>query len=398
VQIPDPSAEPALTGSAPGPAADHDGSSDSGAAAEDENTADLPASPEPDAEPTQVVRPTAELYAAISAPRAVSPAVAAPPPAVADDARDDFDADARDDFDADARDDFDADFDADRRRRYDMPELIERNELSEPSSVAAVQLLGGGRAQALSPTLELGDAGGSAEDDAGLPWDADADADALADPDNFQIAFEEPEEESSSINAAPELTATGEVGSPEESLVVVTRDGVHHRDGAAVADADVEAGELEGLLASARSAERRGNLQEAVLVYGDLLSLQPSHIGAHLGRGRCLVELGDYAAAMSDFQRSEDLDATSPEPIVEMGNLFYARKEYRKAISYFDQAIELAPEHAMAWCRRGMCHQYRKSYALAFQDLQRAAALDPEIPNLRKYVQMARNSMERAGR
>jgi len=389
IQIPDPSAEPGIGDPAADALADPDGSSDPDLSPVEEDTVAVTAPLGPDAEPTQVARPTAELYAAISAPRAVSPAVAAPPPADSGDAF----GDAFDDSGADS----DADFDADRGRRYDMPELIERNELAEPTSVAAVQLLGGGRAQALSPTLELGDAGESAEDDADLPWEDDPQDDAPVDPDNFQIAFEEPEEESSSVHTAPELTATSDMGASEESLVVVTRDGVHHRDGASVADADVEEGELEELLVAARSAERRGNLQEAVLVYGDLLSLQPSHTGAHLGRGRCLVELGDYAAAMSDFQRSEDLDATSPEPIVEMGNLFYARKEYRKAISYFDQAIELAPEHAMAWCRRGMCHQYRKSYALAFQDLQKAASLDPDIPNLRKYVQMARNSMERAG-
>ena len=377
VQIPDPSAEPGLATEGVGFDPD-DGSFDDDPVEED--TAGLTAPIEPESQPTQVARPSAALAAAIAAPRSVSPAVAARAPASTHGREGD-----------------------DRGRRYDMPELIERDQLTEPTGVAAVQLLGGGRAQALSTTLEVGDAGGAADAPAYLPWDDDEgeDEDEVAAPESdedFQIAFEEPEEESSSVSAAPELTATSELGAPEQSLVVVTRDGVHHRDGAAVADADVEEGELEALLDSARAAERRGNLQEAVLVYGDLLSLQPSHILAHLGRGRCLVELGDYAAAMSDFQRSEDLDTTSPEPIVEMGNLFYARKEYRKAISYFDQAIELAPDHAMAWCRRGMCHQYRKSYALAFQDLQKAASLDPDIPNLRKYVQMARNSMERSGR
>ena len=104
--------------------------------------------------------------------------------------------------------------------------------------------------------------------------------------------------------------------------------------------------------------------------------------------------MGDYAAAMSDFQRAEDLDTRSPEPLVEMGNLFFARKEYRRAIEFYDQAIELDPTHAMARCRRGICHHYRKNHKQAFQDLQRAYSLNPEIPNIRKYVQMAVKAME----
>ena len=135
-----------------------------------------------------------------------------------------------------------------------------------------------------------------------------------------------------------------------------------------------------------------------MLHYGDLLSLQPSNLEAHLGRGRSLVELGDYAAAMSDFQRAEDIAPHSPDPIVEMGNLFFARKEYRKSITYYDQAVEMAPDHAMAWCRRGICHHYRKNHSQAFKDLQKAVSLDPDIPNLRKYVQMARKAIERGER
>jgi len=54
--------------------------------------------------------------------------------------------------------------------------------------------------------------------------------------------------------------------------------------------------------------------------------------------------------------------------------------------------------HAMARCRRGISHYYRKNYRQAFLDLQRAYNLDPDIPNIRKYVQMAIKKLEREGR
>ncbi len=149
-------------------------------------------------------------------------------------------------------------------------------------------------------------------------------------------------------------------------------------------------------LRKAREAEARGDLTRAIVHYQDLLDLTPESVDAYLGRGRCFMEMGDYAAAMSDFQRAEDLDQKSPEPLVEMGNLFFARKEYRRAIEFYDQAIDIDPTHAMARCRRGICHHYRKNHKQAFQDLQRAYSLNPEIPNIRKYVQMAVKAMEKS--
>ena len=268
------------------------------------------------------------------------------------------------------------------------PELVERGGLEEPAAVAAVQILGVGSARTLSPTLALDGAPGlAAPAVSGGPMGPAGD---------LAVDFEEPEDETGSEDEGLELTA-----SPAEdpaSGIIVTRDGVQHRDGAKVADADVAASQLDGLLLDAEASEQRGNLREAVLHYSDLLSLKPSHAAAHLGRGRCFVELGDYGSAMSDFHRAEDLEPGRPEPLLEMGNLFYARKEYTKGISYYDQALEVSPDFARAWVRRGLCHQYLRDHQQALSDLQRAAALDPDIPNLRMYIDMARKGLGRSGR
>jgi lipoprotein NlpI len=80
-----------------------------------------------------------------------------------------------------------------------------------------------------------------------------------------------------------------------------------------------------------------------------------------------------------------------------MGELFFARKDYTRAIEFFDSAIEVDANHAMARCRRGISYYYKKSYREAFLDLQKAYTLDPDIPNIRKYVQMAIKKLERSG-
>jgi tetratricopeptide (TPR) repeat protein len=160
---------------------------------------------------------------------------------------------------------------------------------------------------------------------------------------------------------------------------------------------EVDKAQLAALMKTAQEALEQGDLTNAATAYTDLLDLKPDHVDAFLGRGRCWLDLGDYAAAMSDFQKAEDLDPNGPEPLVAMGELFFARKDYTRAIEFFDSAIEVDANHAMARCRRGISYYYKKSYREAFLDLQKAYTLDPDIPNIRKYVQMAIKKLERSG-
>ena len=158
-------------------------------------------------------------------------------------------------------------------------------------------------------------------------------------------------------------------------------------------DPAAEAVRVRQLLNDARVHAARGDLSGAIQCYTDALDLRPDLGEAHLGRGHASLDLGDYSSAMSDFQRAEDLQPGSPEPHVAMGDLYYNRKEYKRAIEYYDHAIEMDGSHAMARCLRGMSHYYRKNYRQALQDLQRAVDLDPEIPNIRKYMQMVSKHM-----
>jgi len=257
--------------------------------------------------------------------------------------------------------------------------------LGQPRPVAAaIQLTGDGTtATVLTDTLALGEADDLDADS--VPTDDDSSGLSLS----FEEAPEQTEEEEESEHV-PELTESEDEA--EASSVL------HETPSQLVGSAEVDDAALANFEAQAREAEGRGDLQKAVLYYSDVLSTDPEDLESYLARGRCLMELGDYAAAMSDFQHAEDLAPDSPDPLVEMGNLFFARKEYRRSIHYYDQAIELDPTHAMARCRRGICHHYRKDHDQALADLQRAYSLDPDIPNIGKYVQMAVKAMRRAGR
>lgn len=266
-----------------------------------------------------------------------------------------------------------------------VPRVVEPrapDALIEPTGAAAIQILGVGRAQTLTPTLELG----------GAPDETDtASVSAIPDPtlvtgtgDGFALQFEEPDEPT-----GPHIPVLTDDDAPSQAPAILSADGLVSRQAVTPIQGDLTTDAVAEFLAAAEEAERTGDLRQAVVVYDDLLSYNPHHIRAHLGRGRCLVDLGDYGAAMSDFTRAEDLAPESADPLVEMGNLFFARKEYKRAVAYYSHAIDVDAGYAMAWSRRGICHYHRREYAEAHHDLTEAESRDPSIPGLQRYIQMA---------
>lgn len=181
----------------------------------------------------------------------------------------------------------------------------------------------------------------------------------------------------------------------EEAVPQLTDDDVE--DEQAVegnADSNITAAELQAIRTKAVEASQT-SISDAVTYWSDYLDLAPEDLSAHVARGRLYLDLSDYSRAMSDFQRAESLEPDSPEPLVATGDLFFNRKDYARAIDYFNQALKIAPEHAMAYCRRGISHYYRKNYVDALDDLQKAEALNDEIPNIGTYVDMAKKKAKR---
>jgi tetratricopeptide (TPR) repeat protein len=134
----------------------------------------------------------------------------------------------------------------------------------------------------------------------------------------------------------------------------------------------------------------RQSVAEAVALYGDVLDAQPEHVGARLARGRLLLDLGDYVAAASDLQRAEAAAVERPDLHTALGDLFFARKDYRRAQGHYDTALGLDGSHAHALYKRGLGKYYRKEFPEAVEDLERAKKLDAGLPGLDNFLDRAR--------
>ena len=124
------------------------------------------------------------------------------------------------------------------------------------------------------------------------------------------------------------------------------------------------------------------------MLFSDVLDWLPSHLEARLARGRCSRDMGDTVAAYSDFQRAHTHNPHAPGPHLELGDLFFAKKDYPRAISHYDHALSIDPHHAITLCRRGICHHHQNRADKAVEDLVLARRINPDIPNIERYIRM----------
>lgn len=147
--------------------------------------------------------------------------------------------------------------------------------------------------------------------------------------------------------------------------------------------------EVNALFGKAEEISRK-NMARGVQLYGDVLDADPTRVDALLARGRIQLDLGDFPGSVSDFLKAEALQPRDPDVQVALGDLFYGRKDYGKAVSYFNRALSIDGDHATALARRGMAHYYRRQYNAAVEDLERAKKLDPALAHVDTYISRAR--------
>ena len=152
------------------------------------------------------------------------------------------------------------------------------------------------------------------------------------------------------------------------------------------AEADPEA--VNRYLELASKLRGRKNFPAAMELYIKVLELEADNFEAHVGLGAVHLQAPDFDAASEEFATALDIDPDSPAGYLGMGEVHFLKKEYSKAIKQYAKCLELDSELAQAHCNRGLSYFYQKNHKKAFLDLQKAYRFDPEIPNIKKYLQM----------
>jgi len=92
-------------------------------------------------------------------------------------------------------------------------------------------------------------------------------------------------------------------------------------------------------------------------------------------RGIAYYLLKEYQRALSDFNHALELDPNIDFIYNWRGWAYYYLKEYQRALNDFNCALELDPDHASAYEGRGWTYYYFKDYQRALSDFDRLAGL-----------------------
>ena len=108
--------------------------------------------------------------------------------------------------------------------------------------------------------------------------------------------------------------------------------------------------------------------EQAIFHYTEAIRTNPKWIAAHYNRGRA------YLLQRQAFNKAHRNDRRN----------FNEIDVLKSAIEDFDETIKLSPDHAAAYCNRGMAHYLhftKKSYERAVKDYSTAIDLNPDIGN-----------------
>ncbi|KAL4343737.1 hypothetical protein HN51_061997 [Arachis hypogaea] len=101
-----------------------------------------------------------------------------------------------------------------------------------------------------------------------------------------------------------------------------------------------------------------------------------------LSRGIQAVNDGNYAQAISIFDKILKEDTAYPEALIGRGTAYAFKKELNSAIADFTKAIQFNPSASEAWKRRGQARAALGEFVEAIEDLTKALEFEPESADI----------------
>jgi tetratricopeptide (TPR) repeat protein len=119
--------------------------------------------------------------------------------------------------------------------------------------------------------------------------------------------------------------------------------------------------------------------RDTIALFDDVIAKQPDIPWVYSNRGVARYRVGDYAGALSDFNRSLELDPRFALSLYYRGVLSREAGDYPAALVDLDATISLVPDFAYAYNDRGKVRRALGDPDGALQDFSQAIALNPRF-------------------
>jgi len=134
------------------------------------------------------------------------------------------------------------------------------------------------------------------------------------------------------------------------------------------------------------SPEERGDIFLARKMYREAIDTfregSPKDPILHNKEGIAYHQLLQLDQALKEYQQAVKLNPDYEEALNNIGTIYYAKKSYRRATTWFSRALALAPDDsksAAVYVNLGSSWFSRKNYERAQAAFQTAVRLDPEV-------------------
>lgn len=125
-------------------------------------------------------------------------------------------------------------------------------------------------------------------------------------------------------------------------------------------------------------------LEEAVLVFEQVLRLDPGNVDALLKLGYSKFHLDDYADALRTYDQILDIDVANSEAWNLKSLVHYQQKNYAKALDCVEKSIESDPTFGMAWYNKACYLSMLNEVPASLEALRRSIEID--VKNAKRAV------------
>jgi tetratricopeptide (TPR) repeat protein len=136
---------------------------------------------------------------------------------------------------------------------------------------------------------------------------------------------------------------------------------------------------------------KRGDRTAALTDFNRSIQLDPNSHVAYRGRGKLRTQMGDYRGAMLDFDRALAIDPQDLFIYLARGNVRVSLYDYTAAIVDFTQAIAIDPQEPSGYLQRAQTYTKLEELGRAIDDYQMAANIYLERQELPKYQDTLKN-------
>ncbi|MGI0045815.1 MAG: tetratricopeptide repeat protein [Nitrosotalea sp.] len=125
-------------------------------------------------------------------------------------------------------------------------------------------------------------------------------------------------------------------------------------------------------------------MDDAAQAFEKALQMDPGHVDSLLKLGYARFHIGDFAGAMESFDKVHEIDVTNSDSWNLKSLIYYKQKNYEKALSCVEKAIETNPTDGMFWYNKACYHSLLNQVSESIEALKRSIEID--VKNAKKAV------------